>query len=141
LRSNTNKTLSISPGFVDIHSVFGRCSSLTPFLELAYALKYPEHNGRTDGPEPWSLRQMGVYQQYNYDKKQTTWILLHSHAESVAWQMLKRLTCGDMQSTCPHHRLSVIHDAILSSYIGNWKPFLLYYEEQVSKMVCCNDQV
>lgn len=43
--------------------------------ECAYCLRYVELNGRTNTAEPWSLRQIGVYQRHN-ESRGMTWIFV-----------------------------------------------------------------
>lgn len=43
--------------------------------EVAYLLRYMEENGRNHG-NPWSLRQIGAYQQVNTKDRTSAWIFL-----------------------------------------------------------------
>lgn len=33
--------------------------------EASFVVKYPEHNGRSEGADPWSIQQTGVYQSFD----------------------------------------------------------------------------
>ncbi|KAF2739367.1 hypothetical protein EJ04DRAFT_549088 [Polyplosphaeria fusca] len=83
-------TLQVFPGFIDILRAFGQKSSaidesyggfsfqeneLSHVAECAYTVKFPEEHGRDEPRDPWSVRQMGVYQQRTKDSGGTTIVL------------------------------------------------------------------
>ena len=104
-------------------------------LEVAYMFKYPERNGRTDGADPWSLRQMAVYQQHNRYTGQDTWIVLMCRHRSLVWDRLVHLLrpgVPTISSTLTSPRL---HEELLTCHISDWRPYMLHYEETVSQTV------
>ena len=108
-------------------------------LEYAYTFKYPElkiRKTQTTGAEPWRLRQTAVYHQYRFESNQSFWILLNpvpnSPAHGKVYSLLEHL---DFPSLSCRSRHAALDNAIISTYLDNWRPYLAYYETKLLPMV------
>jgi len=50
-------------------------------VEFCYTIRYVVRNGRSTGPV-WSVRRTAVYQQYQFQKRLSKWILLQPSVDS-----------------------------------------------------------
>jgi len=98
-------------------------------------LKYPESNGRTDGADPWSIRQTGVYQSINPTTKSALWILLNPRHGSAANDRVKNLLNAQERISPLHCQPPLVGLVVLSTYITNWRTYLAFYEEEELRMV------
>ena len=103
---------------------------------MAFILKYPENNGRSDGANPWSIRQTGVYQSFDSKSQTTLWILLNPKPQSAADDRIKDLFSvgagGFLRLQGQHPVIGLI---VLSSYILNWRTYMAFYEKEELRMV------
>ncbi|OCK74718.1 hypothetical protein K432DRAFT_429867 [Lepidopterella palustris CBS 459.81] len=92
-------------------------------FDFFYLLRYVVKTGRDSWP--WSDRRMGVYQKYNAEIGDSTWIIMQPTA---AVRKLPQL-CS------PMGRSSVFeaHVFLLRSTLQSWKAYLRYLETQVRK--------
>ncbi|OCK78099.1 hypothetical protein K432DRAFT_406761 [Lepidopterella palustris CBS 459.81] len=138
-------THDIMPEFLEIVLSFGRktCAIEEAFsgsvfrrrrgnvTEIAYIFKYPERKEKTDGGDPWSIRQTGVYHRHDMTKNHSIWILLHPVPDSAGERGLTELL------KIPHSRPSLlqnpllIHGLLFSTYIHKWRDYMTYYEEKL----------
>lgn len=95
-------------------------------------MKYPEYSGRSDY-EPWSIRQSAIYHGRNRVKQQHVCILVSplwkSKAEVRVIEQIKRpRSCFELDGF-------TVSEALWSSYVDNWKPYMSYYERQLQDLV------
>ena len=105
------------------------------FAETAMILKYPENNGRTDGADPWSIRQTGVYQSFDVTTKTSIWILINPRQNSAADKRLKDLLGSQNNFPAIEGQLPLIGLMVLSTYFGNWRTYMAFYEKEELRMV------
>lgn len=98
-------------------------------------MKYPEHNGRTDGADPWSIRQTGVYQSFDTAKKTSIWILLNPRENTVAENRIKGLLNTQDGFSDPQGQPPLLGLIVLSMYLNNWRTYMAYYEKEELRMV------
>ncbi|OCL04849.1 hypothetical protein AOQ84DRAFT_109095 [Glonium stellatum] len=102
-------------------------------FEVAYIFRYPEEKDVSDDPkrDPWSIRQTGVYHRYDLKSQQSTWILLHPSKEPPAHTRL--IACLKSVSICAelHRHPLQLHNFLISTYLRNWRDYMLYYEKQL----------
>ena len=104
---------------------------------MAFVLKYPEYNGRTDGGDPWSNRQTGVYQSFDSNTKTSLWILLNPRPQSAADSRIKGLLSGGADGLPhPQEQRPLVGLIALSTYILNWRAYMAFYEKEELRMVC-----
>ncbi|KAI9785127.1 MAG: hypothetical protein M1839_000765 [Geoglossum umbratile] len=99
--------------------------------ELCYNIRYVEKNGRNSG-DPWSLRQIGVYQQWKPDSRNSTWILLHP-SENIHKRLHEIMGKMPLKSESP----MLLHILFLSSTAYNWGD---YIEDLRSQAVALDDK-
>ena len=105
------------------------------FAEMAFVLKYPENNGRTDGADPWSIRQTGVYQSFDVTTKTSVWILINPRQNTAADNRLKDLLCSRDKFPTMEGRKPLVGLMVLSTYFGNWRTYMAFYEKEELRMV------
>ncbi|KAL8913128.1 MAG: hypothetical protein Q9171_002022 [Xanthocarpia ochracea] len=91
--------------------------------EYCYNLKYMELHGRKSR-NPWSQREMGIYQQYNTSSHRTRCILL---------QPADRVTQALESSSYSHDNPMVFHVVCLSVAELKWGTYLKYLHLQLAK--------
>ena len=102
---------------------------------MAFLVKYPENNGRTDGADPWSNRQTGVYQSFDIIAKTLVWILINPRQNTAADKRLKDLLGFRERSAAMEGQLPLIGLIVLSTYFGNWRTYMAFYEKEELRMV------
>lgn len=102
---------------------------------MAFVLKYPESNGRTDGGDPWSIRQTGVYQSFNPTTKSALWILLNPRHGNAADDRVRNLLNARGRISPLHCEPPLVGLVVLSTFITNWRTYMAFYEEEELRMV------
>ena len=105
------------------------------FVEMALVLKYPEHNGRRDGGDPWSIRQTGVYQSFDPLAKTSLWILLNPRQDTAADTRIKGLLGAPGGLPHLHQEPPLIGLVVLSTYFANWRTYMAFHENEELRMV------
>ena len=103
--------------------------------EIAFAVKYPENNGRTDGVDPWSVRQTGIYQSFDSRTKSALWILLNPRHGTVADARIRSLLNAQEHVSLVNRHQPLIGLIVISTYFANWRAYMAYYEEEELRMV------
>lgn len=120
------KLVTISETLVSKHS------KLIAFAEYGYAVKYAELNGRNS--EPWSLRQLGVYHQWDVETSKSVLVLLlpGSPFESRLVEQIRR----DLSATNGFSEVfHGVNEAVLSSCLCNWTDYMCFYETNLQQLV------
>ena len=103
---------------------------------MTFILKYPENNGRSDGANPWSNRQTGVYQSFDSETQTTLWILLNPKAQSAADNRIKDLfSAGADGFLRLQGQRPLVGLIVLSSYMLNWRTYMAFHEIEELRMV------
>ena len=103
---------------------------------MAFVLKYPENNGRSDGANPWSNRQTGVYQSFDCKTQTTLWILLNPRSESAADSRVKHLLSKGADGFLHlQGQGALVGLIVLDTYILNWRTYMTFYEKEELEMV------
>ncbi|PSN61811.1 hypothetical protein BS50DRAFT_578295 [Corynespora cassiicola Philippines] len=87
--------------------------------EIAYQLMYVEPSGRDAERDPWSIRQTGIYHDYEADSKTSRIILLHPKNESAAQERIEKLAHRSSIGLLTDHPIN-IHIVIISVYLTHW---------------------
>ena len=106
-----------------------------PFAETALVLKYPENNGRTDGADPWSIRQTGVYQSFDVKTKTSVWLLINPRQNTAADDRLRDLLGSRKRFSATEEQQPLIGLMVLSTYFGNWRTYMAFYEKEELRLV------
>ncbi|QDS73383.1 hypothetical protein FKW77_007425 [Venturia effusa] len=98
---------------------------------LGYNVKYVARHGRDCPRDPYSIREIGVYQQFCSKSRTSAWIFLQAPAKLQA-----RLQCafGEDNKTTPEHQIR-LHGTVLLSVSEDWRDYLSYLEEDFSRLV------
>lgn len=99
---------------------------------MTFVLKYPENNGRTDGADPWSIRQTGVYQSYDSGTKASLWILLNPRQSTALDTRVRALLNSSQDALDEPSLLGLI---ALSTYFVNWRAYMAYWEKEELRLV------
>ena len=103
---------------------------------MAFVLKYPENNGRSDGADPWSNRQTGVYQSFDSETKTSLWILLNPRPQSAADNRIQDLLSAGADSFLHlQEQRPLVGLIALSTYVLNWRTYMAFYEKEELRMV------
>jgi hypothetical protein len=102
---------------------------------MAFVLRYPESNGRTDGADPWSIRQTGVYQSFSPRTKSALWILLNPRHSNAADDRVRNLLNAHECCSPLHSQPPLVGLVVLSTFVINWRSYLAFYEEEELRMV------
>ena len=102
---------------------------------MAFVVKYPENNARTDGADPWSIRQTGVYQSFDVTTKTSVWILINPRHNTTAEKRLKDLLSSEEKLSTMEGQLPLVGLMALSTYFGNWRTYMAFYEKEELRMV------
>jgi hypothetical protein len=104
--------------------------------EFCYNLQYMEKNNR-GRPDPWSLRQSGVYEQKLLPNSgQSNWIFLQPAREVPS--QLKQIFEGFSEGPDPNgsSNLTVhIHLVFISFMARNWQEYLEHLQAQLAALV------
>lgn len=114
--------------FVDLLTWFQ--ADLAAVLETAYTLKHVEH--KAGSAIPFSIRQMGIYQNFNLATKTSSNILIQS-SQNVQSEVLRLVQEGTM-ATFPDHWKNM-HEIHLSSLSNNWIDYIKFLESKMSDIV------
>ncbi len=116
------------------------CHSSTLAPEICYNLPYMARNGRPTG-NPWSQRQMGVYQQFFRDGRRAWWIFLQT-LPGLCKQLreLLHVQPSDDASWNAYRHPMLLHLRILLIAAREWHSYIDDLENQhsviVSKTLC-----
>ena len=94
--------------------------------ELCYILRYVQKTGRDT--HPWSVRQTGVYQKYDFNEKSSNWIFLQPSSQA------KRLATP--KPDVPTENPLDTHVLILSSTVDAWRWYLKELDQKIRSLVC-----
>jgi hypothetical protein len=99
-------------------------------LETTYVLKHVEHKEGSN--IPWSIRQMGVYQNFNCATKTSSNILIQTSL-NVQKQVSELVQEGTM-ALFPDSWKNV-HEIHLSSLSNNWIDYIKFLESKIFDIV------
>jgi hypothetical protein len=101
-------------------------------FETCYLLKHVELNGRR-GPNPWSVRQMGVYQKFNIAEQRGKCILIQPSLE-LQRRLQEELDDGDNYGELIDEWMNV-HSQCINTLSRNWLAYIKFLEKEVAKIV------
>lgn len=103
--------------------------------EMTFVFKYPEHNGRSDGADPWSIRQTGVYQSFDPLTTTSLWMLLNPRQNAAADTRIREMLKKPEGPPRLHQQPPLIGLVVLSTYFANWRTYMEFYEKEELKKV------
>ena len=105
-------------------------------LELCYSIRYMDKNGR-DPKKPWSLRQVGVYQQMTSPEQRAVWILVQP-PEKLHQQLKSAIAGTSRHEWCKQDRDMMLQLAVLSVTLSNWDQYIEYLRNELTQLVSLN---
>jgi hypothetical protein len=106
------------------------------YPELCYSIRYIDKNGR-DPNKPWSLRQVGVYQQTRSPEKQAVWILIQP-PERLYQQLRLAISGTSRHEWSEQDRDMMLHIAVFSVTQSNWDEYIEYLRNELTQLVSLN---
>lgn len=99
--------------------------------DIGYNIKYVAKHGRAFPKDPFSIREVGVYQHFSGSTQQCNWVLLQASD-----QLKDRLGrafhyCDD---TVPVKQF-LLHSMIILDASEDWREYLIYLEDEFSRLV------
>jgi len=103
-------------------------------FETTYLLKFVEPHGRSSGSNPWSLRQMGIYQRFETDTRIQSCILLQRsiRLKAMMKESFERKTT-DNSYLLQHW--SSIHLLMIASISSNWDSYAKFLDQKIDVIV------
>ncbi|PVH75485.1 hypothetical protein DL98DRAFT_536503 [Cadophora sp. DSE1049] len=98
---------------------------------IGYNIKYVARHGRKAPRDPFSVREVGVYQEYSSVTQKSSWVFLQA-SEQLQEQL--RRTFQSVDDTSPPYQF-IIHSMILLRVSEDWRDYLNYLEEEFSMLV------
>jgi len=102
-------------------------------LELCYCIRYVHKHSR-DPKKPWSLRQIGVYQQSQSSEGPSAWILVQP-PEQLDQQLRSFITNNRRDNGNVQTRNTMLHLAVLSAILSNWDEYIDYSRKELINLV------
>ncbi|KAI0855303.1 hypothetical protein F4860DRAFT_521652 [Xylaria cubensis] len=87
--------------------------------ELCYLLRTYERHGRNSLKDPWSLRQMAVYERFNAAEGRSVWILIQPFASAKS-EFLRQYFSPQASRTMG----AKLHGLFLGTALANWRWYL-----------------
>jgi hypothetical protein len=90
--------------------------------------------------EDWVIRQTAVYQKYNIETNQSTWIFLNPTTDCAFQKRLATLLRNPTQVLAFRRQPLLVHNVLFGTFFPLWRDYLAYYERKVLTIVCCIPQ-
>ncbi|TRX89732.1 hypothetical protein FHL15_009322 [Xylaria flabelliformis] len=87
--------------------------------ELCYLLRTYERHGRNSLKDPWSLRQMAVYERFNAAEERSVWILIQPFANAKS-EFLRQCFRPQASRTMG----AKLHGVFIVTALANWRWYL-----------------
>lgn len=107
-------------------------TELMPVIEICCLLKYVELNGR-NGASPWSLRQMGVYQQFHMTSRKGRCILIQPSLD-LQRRMREEFHENENYTDYVDYWFS-FQTLCVSTLNGNWLSYIKFLEKETAAIV------
>ena len=109
------------------------------FPEYGYVMKYAElHNDKgRRGLEPWSLRQLAFYHQYDMQTKQSAYVLITPVPPSKSIALDKLTGFFESLETVSEFQQDWLNpnELLLQAYLGNWRDYMYDHESRLDHLV------
>lgn len=100
--------------------------------EFCFSVRYPEKHGR-DLEIPWVMRRILVYQQYNLQSQNSTWILLQ--CPSILRKRLGSKLSAPVQTSFSFIEHTKLHMVVLSEVFKGWRAYINHLETVIEGLV------
>jgi hypothetical protein len=99
--------------------------------DIGYNIKYVAKHGRALPNDPFSIREIGVYQHFSSLTQQSNWVFLQS-SDELKDRLRRAFQLSD--SGFPAKQF-LLHSMVLLDVSENWREYLVYLEDEFSKLV------
>jgi hypothetical protein len=106
-------------------------ATLSHLLDIGYNIKYVAKHGRRYPTDPFSIREIGVYQHFSSSDQRCQWVFLQA-PDQLKDRLRSNFQCFDDN---PPIRQVLQHSMILLEVSEDWREYLLYLEGEFSKIV------
>jgi hypothetical protein len=100
-----------------------------------YVFKYAEETFRSDGDEPWSIRQSAFYHQIRKKDQRSVYILISPMQESKAERQLLSWAQGMPNANAWEQQAFLANEVVLGPYLNGWRSYLRHYERRIEDLV------
>lgn len=90
--------------------------------------------------DPWVIRQTAVYQKYDTETNQSTWIFFNPTTDCAFQKRLATLLQTPDQVLAFKRQPLLIHNVLSGSFFPLWRDYLAYYDHKVLTIVRCIPQ-
>ncbi|OAL46355.1 hypothetical protein IQ07DRAFT_148192 [Pyrenochaeta sp. DS3sAY3a] len=98
---------------------------------IGYNIKYVAKHGRVVPKDPFSIREVGVYQHFVCSTQQCTWVILQA---SDQLKVRLKSAFNDFQDNMPAKQV-LLHSMIILDVSEDWREYLVYLEDEFSGLV------
>ncbi|KAF1927264.1 uncharacterized protein M421DRAFT_65877 [Didymella exigua CBS 183.55] len=98
---------------------------------IGYNIKYVAKHGRRYPTDPFSIREIGVYQHFSSSDRQCRWVFLQA-PDQLKNRLRHNLGCFD--NDLPMNQV-LQHSMLLLEVSEDWREYLMYLEEEFSRIV------
>jgi hypothetical protein len=99
--------------------------------DIGYNVKYAAKHGRVLPKDPFSIREVGVYQHFSSSSQKCNWVVLQA-SEQLKCRLINAFQDCDNTVTS---RQFLLHSMILLDVSEDWREYLIYLEDEFSKLV------
>jgi hypothetical protein len=132
VESDSNQADECSYGTSLLDATASSVGLTVGFVEIGYNVKYVARHGRTYPNDPFSIREVGVYQKYSSKDRTCQWIFLQA-PDALKDRIRATMECsGDERRPASQVQ---IHALLLCSVSEEWRDYLVYLEENFNKVV------
>ena len=117
-----------------LHVSMEMCTLTQSLLEFCYNVRYVERHGRAE-PDPWSLRQSGIYQRHFFCDNRSIWILIQPSSTICRLLKEKLRQCITEPSKVDLNPVAG-HLVILLAAARTWKEYIDDLRTEADLLVC-----
>lgn len=103
-------------------------------------MKYASCKSVEEKMDPWVIRQTAVYQKYDTENNQSTWIFLNPTTDCPFQKRLASLLRNPDQVLTLKLQPLLIHNVLFGTFFPLWRDYLAYYERKILTIVRCVPQ-
>ncbi|KAG9570806.1 hypothetical protein KCU71_g1143, partial [Aureobasidium melanogenum] len=100
--------------------------------EIAYGWKFPEKRISSDGNDPWSIRQLGIYYQLDALSNQSIVIVLCPRLKSPVVDAVKQSLQDWASRTADLRDPRTLHQIVFEHTFRGWLEYMQFYESKIS---------
>ena len=103
-------------------------------MEITYLLKHVELNDRLNTINPWSVRQVGIYQKFSASAQQSTCMFIQPSLDLLR-RLREVLQKDGLQRDGLVGHWTALHLLIVGTLTRNWASYVRFLEQEMGKIV------